>query len=202
MSAPSFHSVGQCKRLSRSQFLQRSDSTSRMVCKRSLVGIIICTTMYHVDTVSSDTNAVCMFFHTCFPFVSRLRCITPIVLDSLAAFAIICRVLYVHRLNVLSISSFPGVTMYAMSSAYRYKYSSYLGILLTWVFALRPDRFHSWGHVAVAEPFRALCIHILPNRRPRHFTSMSIKPQPLASSVSLRLKLLSGRSPLFIITAL
>ena len=63
MAVPSLHSFSRCTRVSRlPQCLQRSDSTSLMACRRSLVGTVSCTTMYYRDTISSDTQAVWRFF--------------------------------------------------------------------------------------------------------------------------------------------
>jgi len=52
---PSLHSVSRCTKVSRlPRCLQRSDSTSLMTCRRPLVGTISCTTVYHMDAISSD----------------------------------------------------------------------------------------------------------------------------------------------------
>jgi hypothetical protein len=88
-------------------------------------------------------------------------------------------VLYTRHLKVRSGSSFAGGTMYAVSSAYCYRYSSFVGILPTCGgFALGPVSFHSWSHFAVADPFLELCSHIRSIRSARLFTLMSIKPHP------------------------
>ena len=94
MAVPSLHSVNRCARVSRlPQCLQRSDSTSLTTCRRLLVGIISCTTMYHMNAISSDTQAVCRFFHTCVHCVSGCSCFIPISRNSLLAAAIVYKVL-------------------------------------------------------------------------------------------------------------
>ena len=78
MAVPSLNSVSRCARMSRlPQCLQRSDCTSLMTCRRSLVGTISCTTMYHMDVISSDNLAVCRFFHACIHCVSGCSCLSP-----------------------------------------------------------------------------------------------------------------------------
>ena len=67
-------------------------STSLTACRRSSVGTVSSITMYHMGVVSSETHAVCRFFHTCVQFVLGLRCALLISRDSLVAAAIICRV--------------------------------------------------------------------------------------------------------------
>ena len=93
-AVPSLHSVSRCTRVSRlPQCLQRSDSTSSMAYRRSFVSTISCNTMYHMDAISSDTQSVCRFFHTCNHCVSRCSCFILICRDSLGAASIVCRVL-------------------------------------------------------------------------------------------------------------
>jgi len=83
--------------------------------------------------------------------------------------------------------------MWAMSSAYQYKYSNVIGIRPMYGgFTLGPSRSHSRSHVAVAELFFMFCAHIQPIRRARLFASMSIKPQPLVSSASVESILVHG----------
>ena len=94
MAVPSFHSISRCARVSLlPQCLQRSDSTSLKTCRRSLVGTISCTTVYHMDAISSDTQAACRFFHAYIHCVSGCSCFILIFRDSLVAAAIVCRVL-------------------------------------------------------------------------------------------------------------
>jgi len=100
-----------CKGISFLTVTAAACSTSLVACNRSLVGTISCITMYHMDVVSSETQAMCRFFRTCVQFVSGLRCASLISRDSLAVAAIICRVLYTRRLKVRSVSLFPGGAM-------------------------------------------------------------------------------------------
>ena len=113
VAIPSLHAVSRCIRVSRvSHCLHRSDSTSLMAYRRSMVGTCIsCTTVNHIDLVSSAIQALCKFFHTCFQFVSGCRCVILIPRDSFASDAIIYRVLYTCRLKVRSGSSFAGGTI-------------------------------------------------------------------------------------------
>jgi hypothetical protein len=113
MAIPSLHAVSRCIRVSRlSQCLHRSDPTSLMAYRHSLVGTCIaCTTVYHIDLVSSAIQALCKFFHTCFQFVSGYRCVILIPRDSFASAAIMYRVRYTCRLKVRSFSSFAGGTI-------------------------------------------------------------------------------------------
>ena len=81
-----------CEGVRLPQCLQRSETTSLMKCRRSLVGTLSCTTMYHMDAISFDTQAVCRFFHTCIHCVSGCSWFILISRDSLIDAAIICRV--------------------------------------------------------------------------------------------------------------
>jgi hypothetical protein len=98
------------------QRVQRSDPASRIACRRSLVGMMSCTTTYQFDLVSSGTQAVCRFFHTCLQFVTGLSRVILISGASFAALAIICSVPYTFGLNVRSVALLPGGVIYAMSS--------------------------------------------------------------------------------------
>ena len=94
MAVRSLYSVSRCPRVSRlPQCLQRSNSTSLMTCRRSLVTNVSCTMMYHMDAISFDTHAVCRFICTCIHFVSVCICFILISRDFLVAAAIVCGVL-------------------------------------------------------------------------------------------------------------
>jgi len=63
LAVSSLHSVSRCWRVSHPpQCLQGSHYTSLMTCRHSLVGTISCITMYQMDAISSDTEAVSRFF--------------------------------------------------------------------------------------------------------------------------------------------
>ena len=62
MGVSLLHSVSLCLRVSHLPLcLQRSDYTSLLTCRRSLFGPISYKTMYHMDAISSDTEALCSF---------------------------------------------------------------------------------------------------------------------------------------------
>ena len=58
--------------------------TNLVACSRSLVGTISCITMYRMDVVSSETQALCRFLDTCVQFVSGFRCPFLMSRDSLS----------------------------------------------------------------------------------------------------------------------
>jgi uncharacterized membrane protein len=89
------HFVSRCTRVScLSQLLQRSESDSRILCRRSLLGTMWCITMYYVDFASSDTHDVRKSFHTTVHSVDGLSCVTRIALGLISTIAIVRIVLY------------------------------------------------------------------------------------------------------------
>ena len=62
MGVSLLQSVSLCLRVSHLPLcLHRSDYTSQLTCRRSLVGTLSCNTMCHIDAISSATEALCSF---------------------------------------------------------------------------------------------------------------------------------------------
>jgi hypothetical protein len=72
--------------------VQRSESTRRILCKRSFVGRMSCMTVYHTGFASSEDHVVCGVFHTLAQSVVGWIFVTRMSLGRFPTVDIVCKV--------------------------------------------------------------------------------------------------------------
>ena len=153
------HSVSLCLRVSQLPLcLQRSDYTSVLKCKHSLVGTLSCTSKYHMDAISSGTKAlfsfsapasiVCLDVVPLSLLLGILSSMTPLYVEYFGR-AVLMSGAFRHSWGVLYGPCPAHIDIDTLTSS---------GFHPVWGgFALGPSKFHSRSYVAVAELFFMIC---------------------------------------------
>jgi hypothetical protein len=140
---------------------QRVKPTSRMACRRSFVGSMLWITLNRLTSIASAAHVAWSFAHTRSQSVVGYIIIMRMFLGGLVVSLIIRSVSYTFALKVRGASPCFGGSTYALSMAYIRKYSSLLGIPLTWGGCpLCVCVFEKHSHWAVISPSRRLCTHV------------------------------------------
>jgi len=180
---PSSQEISRCSSVSVAPHLTQDVVVVRWIAaKRSLVGIISCTAVYHADFIWSENPVVCTFVHTrCHAIPVYLRTILSSLVPMLVV-AIVSSTPLRRFLNFFMVSCGPGGGTYAMSKACWRIEGIPVGRPCTFGgFAMGPVRFHFLSSVVVREPFFVHKNYSRACRSVLHLASMFTRAQPPCS---------------------